>query len=187
MSPMRQKYALDLTAADREPSVCGLRMTVKRTEPTLYFFFALCWRCIPSLVRHYNFAVAEQVANPVIRRRRFPSNQERTFAATGPDLRDEGRSRLLQTQLPPTGSRNHRADGIQADHALTFKLDYSGGADQYSARYELAPCVSRQFALAVLPHKRAPLQTRFTTKIIAKLMARVVVTLCLYPPPLSQS
>ena len=38
MSPMRQKYALDLTAADREPSVCGLRMTVKRTEPTLYFF-----------------------------------------------------------------------------------------------------------------------------------------------------
>ena len=33
-------------------------------------------------------------------------------------------------QLPPTGSRNHRPDGIQADHARTFKMDQSNGADK---------------------------------------------------------
>ena len=33
-------------------------------------------------------------------------------------------------RLPTTGTRNHRSDGTQADHALTFKLDQSGGADQ---------------------------------------------------------
>jgi hypothetical protein len=32
----------------------------------------------------------------------------------------------------PIGSRNHRADGIQANHALTFKLDHSGGADHFN-------------------------------------------------------
>ena len=32
--------------------------------------------------------------------------------------------------LPPTSPGNHRHDGDQADHALTFKLDHSGGADQ---------------------------------------------------------
>ena len=32
--------------------------------------------------------------------------------------------------LPPTGTGNHRPDGTQANHALTFKLDHSSGADQ---------------------------------------------------------
>ena len=32
--------------------------------------------------------------------------------------------------LPPTSPGNHRHDGDQADHALTFKLDHSGEADQ---------------------------------------------------------
>ena len=31
--------------------------------------------------------------------------------------------------LPPSGPRNHRTDGPKADHALTIKLDHSGGAD----------------------------------------------------------
>jgi len=29
--------------------------------------------------------------------------------------------------LPPASPGNHRADGNQAGHALTFKLDYSTG------------------------------------------------------------
>jgi hypothetical protein len=33
---------------------------------------------------------------------------------------------IAVTQLPPTGSRIHRSDGTQADHALTFKLDHLG-------------------------------------------------------------
>ncbi|MEP3636594.1 MAG: hypothetical protein ABJN14_04955, partial [Paracoccaceae bacterium] len=33
--------------------------------------------------------------------------------------------------LPPTGTGNHRPDGPKADHALTIKLDQSGGADQF--------------------------------------------------------
>ena len=32
--------------------------------------------------------------------------------------------------LPPTSSGNHRPDGNQDGHALTFKLDHSTGADQ---------------------------------------------------------
>jgi len=32
--------------------------------------------------------------------------------------------------LPPTSLRGHRSDGTQAHHALTFKLDRLGGADQ---------------------------------------------------------
>ena len=32
--------------------------------------------------------------------------------------------------LPPTGPRIHHPDGTQANHALTFKLDQSDGADQ---------------------------------------------------------
>jgi len=31
--------------------------------------------------------------------------------------------------LPPTGPRNHRADGPKADHALTVKLDHPSGVD----------------------------------------------------------
>ncbi len=34
------------------------------------------------------------------------------------------------SRLPPTGSRNRRQDGPKVDHALTIKLDHSGGADQ---------------------------------------------------------
>ena len=33
--------------------------------------------------------------------------------------------------LPPTSPGNHHPDGNQADHALTFKLDHSRGADQW--------------------------------------------------------
>jgi len=33
--------------------------------------------------------------------------------------------------LPPTRPRNHHPDGKQANHALTFKLDHSSGADYY--------------------------------------------------------
>jgi len=36
--------------------------------------------------------------------------------------------------LPPTGPRNHRPDGTQANNALTFKLDHLGGADQLRCR-----------------------------------------------------
>ncbi|MCP5071872.1 MAG: hypothetical protein GY947_01070 [Rhodobacteraceae bacterium] len=34
--------------------------------------------------------------------------------------------------LPPTGAGNHHPDGTQANHALTFEPDHSGGADQKS-------------------------------------------------------
>ena len=39
---------------------------------------------------------------------------------------------LLNRALPlsPAGSGNHHPDGNQANHALTFKLDLLGGADQ---------------------------------------------------------
>ena len=33
--------------------------------------------------------------------------------------------------LPPASSGNHRSDGSQAGHALTFKLDHSMGADHF--------------------------------------------------------
>jgi hypothetical protein len=32
--------------------------------------------------------------------------------------------------VPPTGSGNHRPDGPQASHVLTFKLDHSSGAER---------------------------------------------------------
>ena len=42
--------------------------------------------------------------------------------------------------LPPTSSGNHRPDGNQAGHALTFKLDHSTGADHKStSRFTLTP------------------------------------------------
>ena len=34
-------------------------------------------------------------------------------------------------RLPPTGTGNHRPDGPKAGHALTIKLDHSGGADHH--------------------------------------------------------
>lgn len=39
--------------------------------------------------------------------------------------------------LPPTGSRNSRPDGPKAGHALTIKLDHSGGADQKLSSFNL--------------------------------------------------
>ena len=37
--------------------------------------------------------------------------------------------------LPPASPGNHRSDGNQAGHALTFKPDHSMGADQYGPNW----------------------------------------------------
>lgn len=37
--------------------------------------------------------------------------------------------RIVEDALPPSGPRNHRPDGPKAGHALTIKLDHSGGSD----------------------------------------------------------
>ena len=47
--------------------------------------------------------------------------------------------------LPPTGSGNHRPDGPGTDHALTFKVDHSTGADHFA-----------------LPENHASVEKRFT-------------------------
>jgi len=38
--------------------------------------------------------------------------------------------RAIADEFGTFGTRNHRSDENQADHALTFKLEHSGGADQ---------------------------------------------------------
>jgi transposase InsO family protein len=57
---------------------------------------------------------------------------------TNPDRRmEETLQHQTTTQcsgLPPAGPGNHRPDGPKADHALTIKLDHSGGADHARLR-----------------------------------------------------
>jgi len=36
---------------------------------------------------------------------------------------------IRQVQITPTSPGGHRSDGTQANHALTFRMDLSGGAD----------------------------------------------------------
>lgn len=45
--------------------------------------------------------------------------------------------------LPPASPRNHRHDGPKAGHALTIKLDHSGGADHGLVEVNPVRCVKR--------------------------------------------
>lgn len=45
--------------------------------------------------------------------------------------------------LPPAGPGNHRPDGPKASHALTLKLDHSGGADHRENARAYGPYVDR--------------------------------------------
>ena len=59
------------------------------------------------------------------------ANVSLTFPVSASDKLHRSINRYNERQLPPTRARGHRTDGPKANHALTFNLDHSSGADLF--------------------------------------------------------